>query len=179
MSKSRGPARPSVLRRVSRPRETLLRAVKELGVLAEVEGHRGGGRAGGEEGEGLALPEPAAADERARARVPAARQVARRDLRQVGGRRLPHALAPGGDRRGSRPERRLLAERDLDALLERLPLLGAGEEGEREQGDGEAPAARHDRLRPRTRRPAGVATPRMKTSITAATRSSSRSPRIR
>src|SRR5439155_23175629 len=137
-----------------------LHRVDELEVLAEVEEHLLEGRAGRVEGEGLGrLPEPAAADERARARVPAARQVARRDLRQVGGRRLPHTLAPGGDRRSGRPERRLLAEADLDALRERLALLGPGHCWEREKGgDGEAPA-HHVGLRPRTRRigPAAIA----------------------
>jgi len=66
-------------------------------------------------------------------------------------RRLPHALAPGGDRRGGRPERRLLAESDLDALLERLALLGPDQDRECEEGDGEAPA-HHVVLRRRTRR---------------------------
>src|SRR5439155_3137710 len=120
--------------------------------------------------------------ERARASMPAARQVVRRDLRQVGGRRLPHALAPGGDGRGGRPERRLLAQRDLDALLERLARLGPGERGEREEGDGEQRAYQRLLRRPsaaRTRCPAGVATPCMKTSTTPATRSSIRSPRAR
>jgi len=80
--------------------------------------------------------------------VPAVRLVVRRDLREVGGRRLPDALARGGDRRRGRPEGRLLAERDVDTFLERLSLLGLGqsredEEGEDEEGDGNgrAPAA--------------------------------------
>src|SRR6266446_123495 len=131
----------------------------ELEVLAEVEEHLREGRAGRVEREGPGSPGPGVADERLRARVPAARQVARRDLRQVGGRRLPHALAPGGDRRSGRPERRLLAEGDLDALRERLALLGPGHCWEREKGgDGEAPA-HHVGLRPRTRRigPAAIA----------------------
>src|SRR5439155_24812346 len=95
-----------------------LRRMDELEVLAEVEERLREGRAGRVEGEGAGSPGPAAADERARARVPAARQVARRDLRQVGGRRLPHALAPGGDRRGRRLEGPPLAERGLDAIPE-------------------------------------------------------------
>src|SRR5207237_7572104 len=88
-----------------------LRGVDELEVLAEVEEYLGEGHGGRVEGAGLASA-GVGVGERTRASVPAARQVTRRDLREIGGRRLPHALAPGGDRRGGRPERRLLAQRD-------------------------------------------------------------------
>src|SRR5207245_4801546 len=115
---------------------------------SEVEEHLREGHPGRVEGERLGLPAPGPASGRARALVPAVRLVVRRDLREVGGRRLPDALARGGDRRRGRPEGRLLAERDVDAFLERLPLLRLGqiredEEGEDEEGDGNgrAPAA--------------------------------------